>query len=551
MLADRLRRPGTPGAGTPGPAARGRDRVQRMLAEVPATARRNWLFSLVLGLAAIPRIVTMLGFQPAMLFKLDSYDYLWNAVHLAPNLVNPSGYSLLLWLLRPFHSLWLIAGLQHLGGLAAAMMVYATLRRLGVREWIATLAAVPLLFTATELLLEQLIMADFLALLLMIAGFAVLLRRRKPSAGRAAVAGLLMGASSIVRPTTLPLILLMGIYLLIRRADWRKPAALVLAGAVPVLGYMAWFAAANGSFNITNSNGLFLWSRTMSFANCSVIKPSADLQALCPQRQPMLAAAPAAGSLRPQPKRFLWDHRAWMWQGTRSAGIVPDSAAFTAANNQRALRFAVRAIEAQPGAYAHVVAGDISKLFVKRIGFIFPAVSQPTSGLTGANQRYALAALRGYLGSTAGVAHDLGSHFGEHIAEPWAKIIDVYQNAAFLPGPLLALIMITGLGGLAVPHRRSAAAALLWLSAVVVVVLPVAEHEYNYRYALPAVPLAGMAAALAFRSRPAIGLAGDDTAPLEAAPDSAVPPEAAAPDSAAAPDAKPGSTDVPDPAKMD
>ena len=43
--------------------------------------------------------------------------------------------------------------------------------------------------------------------------------------------------------------------------------------ALPVLGYMAWFATAFGSFNLTNSNGLFLWSRTMSFANCAVIFP--------------------------------------------------------------------------------------------------------------------------------------------------------------------------------------------------------------------------------------------------------------------------------------
>jgi len=35
----------------------------------------------------------------------------------------------------------------------------------------------------------------------------------------------------------------------------------------------------------------------------------------------------------------------------------------------------------------------------------------------------------------------------------------------------------------------------------VTVVLPIAEHEYTYRYVIPAVPLACMAAALAFADR--------------------------------------------------
>ena len=51
------------------------------------------------------------------------------------------------------------------------------LRRWGVRSWIATLAALPVLFGPAQLMLEQLVMADMLALLLMMAAFAVLLLR--------------------------------------------------------------------------------------------------------------------------------------------------------------------------------------------------------------------------------------------------------------------------------------------------------------------------------------------------------------------------------------
>src|SRR6266702_3429171 len=73
-----------------------------------------------------------------------------------------------------------------------------------------------------------------------------------------------------------------------------------------VLAYMSWFAAVDGAFNLTNSNGLFLWSRTMSFASCATIKPPPDLAALCPARQPGAMAQPVA-SKRLLPKQYLWD----------------------------------------------------------------------------------------------------------------------------------------------------------------------------------------------------------------------------------------------------
>jgi len=508
-----------PHAGTR--AGRSAGRLRAWLAGLPGLVRRHRLFSAALGLSVVPRVIVMLGFQPAILFKLDSYDYLWDASHLRPNPVNPSGYTLFLWLLRPLHSLTLIAALQHLAGLAVAVMMYAVLRRFGVRAWIATLACAPVLFDPAQFLLEQLIMADLLALALMVAALAVLLVRDPPSAARSAAAGLLMGGSAVVRPTTLPLIAVMAVYLLVKRAGWRRVLAVLAAGALPVVAYMSWFAAVYGSFNLTNSNGLFLWSRTMSFANCATIKPPAGLLALCPDRQP---GEPAAGRLLP--KQYLWDHSAWLWKSPAAAtGIVPDTAAFTAVNNARALRFAVSAIEAQPLGYARAVASDVATPFVSDGGFPFPGAQPALSSLGASNRRYALAAVRAYTGSTAGIGPYLGHHLGTRLDEPYAHLIRGYQSVIFLPGPLFALIALTGLAGILIPRRRSAAAVLLWACAVVTVVLPIAEHEYTYRYVLPAVPLACMAAALAFADRRALAAGGEEGAEPGApagAPDPAV-----------------------------
>src|ERR1022692_3418154 len=326
-------RPGQPADGSqPGQPQGGRAR--RLPATLAGLAGRHRLFCVALGLGVVPRIVAMLGYQPAILFRLDTYDYLWDAVHVRPNPVNPSGYSLLLLVLRPFHSLALIAGIQQLAGLGIAVAVYAVLRHWGVRSWIATLAAAPVLFSPAQLLLEQLVMADIVALLLMVSAFAVLLTRDAPSARRVAVAGLLMGVSVLVRPTALPLIPAMAVYLLCRRASWRRVGAVLAGGAVPIVVYLAWFASVYGSFNLTNSNGLFLWTRTMSFANCAVIKPPADLQALCPNRQPGYLNQQVAAN-RPLPKRYLWDHLAWQWQPP-TPGLVPDTSLAMAAADARA-----------------------------------------------------------------------------------------------------------------------------------------------------------------------------------------------------------------------
>ena len=459
--------------------------------------RRHWIFASALAVAVLPRLVAMIGFQPAVLFQLDSYDYLWGAVHVSPNVVNPSGYSLFLWLLRPFHSIVLIVFLQHLLGLGIATMVYALTRRYGLPAWGATLAAAPVLFDPAQILVEQFVMADLLAMALMVGALAILLLRTPPSMWQVITAGLMTGASVTFRPTTLPLVLLVPVFLLLRRAGWRRAGASLLAGVIPVVGYMSWFAAAHGSFNMTDSNGMFLWSRTMSFANCAVIKPPADLRALCPDAQPGYLAQPDP-SRRLQPKRYLWSHSTWPWR-QEPAGFVPDTAAFTQANNDRALRFAIMAIEAQPFSYIGVVAKDSAKPLVSTNNLRFPTVQPHISAPVQANRRYEIASVRDYMGSAQGAAGNLRDAYGTRLKSPYVSLMNAYQHVVFLPGPVFALIMLTGLAGLIVRQRRTTVAALLWVSAAAMIVLPIAEHEYTYRYVLPAVPLACIAAAIALR----------------------------------------------------
>jgi hypothetical protein len=483
---------------TAGPIAlRARPELQPTLDRLRSRVLAHPFFVIAMVLAIVPRVFAMLGYQTAVLFRLDTFDYLWGAVHVSPNPINPSGYSLFLWLLRPAHSLVLIAGLQHLMGLGVAVMVYVILQRHGVADWLATVATLPVLFDPGQLMLEQLIMSDMLGMFLLMASLTVLLVRRMPSVPRAAIAGALMALSALVRPTVLPLIILIPLFLLARRG-WRQAAAALLAGIVPLVAYGLWFNAVWGTFGLTNSDGLFLWSRTMTFAQCSVINPPPSLQPLCPSAQPgRLGTAPL--SKRPTPTYYLWNHDAWMWRDSRPA-FAPDEGAFTAHNNQLGRDFGIRAIEAQPLGYFSSVWHGVLTALSGHYPLRFPK-RQPNLQLRGSDYTYALGAVKAYTGSTQGVGPYLGWRYGTRMVAPFSYLVGLYQRIIYLPGPVFVAILVVGLAGLLIPKRRSSVAVLLWLSAVVLIVVPVAEHEFDPRYLIPAVPLGCMAAALAFRDR--------------------------------------------------
>jgi hypothetical protein len=74
-----------------------------------------------------------------------------------------------------------------------------------------------------------------------------------------------------------------------------------------------------------------------------------------------------------------------------------------------------------------------------------------------------------------------------------------YQKAARLPGTALLVILLVP-PALAITRRgRDPKWLVPWSAAVLLLVTPAAVAEFDYRYVLPAVPLACLAAALAGR----------------------------------------------------
>jgi hypothetical protein len=518
--------PGEPGGpGQAGPGRRGRlpwpgpSRWLRRLPARLATAhpfaararlgpgwRRHRLFVIVAAIALLPRVLAALAFRPA-LFTADSFGYLLEGVHPALGQTRPAGYPVLLWLLAPFHSLLLVTTVQHLMGVATAAIGYAVLRHWGLPAWAATAAAAPTLFDSRQIMLESAIWPDTLFGLLALGAVALLLTRRTPAVWQCAAAGLLLAWCALVRGNGPAIMAPVLAFLLIRRVGWRAVTATAAAFALPVLGYMTIFYSHYGTFNTTSSDGFFLWSRTQSFANCAVIKPPADLRPLCPGQQSPHPTAPAwsvsALLHEPSPAQYLWQPQVW-WRHDAQPGI-------NARNNTLAMQFALAAVRAQPGAYAATVAKEVLLTFLATDR----ATTFRTMHFTAQPDVRVLPPY--YLRDLQLYAHT-GSN--SHPVQPYAYFLELYQLPVYFPGIVFLLVVAAGLAGVARRWRQwGGPAALPWAAAALGIVIPVALHEYHYRYAITAVPLACVAAGLAW-SRAAAPL-GRAAVPAGAARDRA------------------------------
>ncbi len=455
--------------------------------------RRHWLFGLVLACAVALRVLAMLAFRPIMWFGGDSASYLATGLRLIPDPSRVGGYGFMLWVLRPLHSLALVAAVQHLMGIVIGVLIYLLARRHGLPAWGATLAAVPVLFDAYELQLEADAVPDIpFGLLVMIALYLLL---RSPGERRPACvipAAFLLGVSAIIWPVGLALLAILFAVLLaglvIRRAGVLAVAAAILAGAVPVAGYAAWFDLHEHQFSLTRSDGVFLWARTMSFANCAVIRPPADERTLCP---------PSGREWTPRIASSLY-----VWSGASPLLRMPGGR-FSARTNALALDFALRAIAAQPGGYATAVGHDFA------LSFAWNRPVHPDAGIvdryqfSDATTAWVPATMRTPGGGTVAgdqAAYDAGPPAPTRAVQPFASWLVSYQRYAYLPGTLLGVILFGSLVVMIV--RRRALGGLPWAFAVTILLVPPLIVDFDLRYLMPAVPVACLAAALAFAPRP-------------------------------------------------
>jgi hypothetical protein len=451
--------------------------------------RRHKTFTAVLAGGAFLRMIAMLGYRPASWFN-DSFDYLHVAMAPYPHPIRPDGYSFFLWALKPFHSFALVVGLQHLMGLAGAVMIYALLRkRFGLPGWGAALATVPLLYDAYQIQLEHLILSDVMFEFLLVSVVTVLLWHGTALTWKVGGAvGLLLGLMTLTRTVGEPVLLAVVVYLLIRRLNWRVLVATVALCALPLGAYAGWFWAWYGKPGMTTSSGVFLYARVTEFADCNKMKPPVSEYPLC--KDSRTSHTPLTFS-----QDAIWDRNSPFHR-------IP-AQRFTDYQNQLAGDYAKRAIMTQPLDYARVVAKDFLYTF-RWHRSVFPDKATYQMYQFG-KKSAALPSWRMSRDRTASSeahAYEDGNA-RTRIIDPYAKVIRTYQEGVRLPGTLLGGILIVGLAGLVPMWRRWGGEALLpWITATGLLLVPPATAEFDYRYVLPTVPLACLAAAITFSREP-------------------------------------------------
>jgi dolichyl-phosphate-mannose-protein mannosyltransferase len=483
----------------------------QMVSALRALAAENKLFSWALGAGAFLRLLTVLGYPGALWFAGDSYVYLGAALRPQPDLSKSTGYSLFLRLLLPFHSLTLVAVLQHLMGLAVAVMIYALLRHFGVSKLWSTVASLPVLLDGYVIENEHLIMAESLFTCLLMVAMLLILWRRQVAWWAALIAGLLVGYAVDVRTEGAVVLVLFPLFLLIRgwrtMRGWLAVVFMAVGCVIPVGAYAAWFHQHTGHYGMTMSTGYYLWGRVSSFADCSAIKPTGEQATVCP-REPF--------SERTPPGNFVW-HAPEVHQDMNSIGgpVSP-------AGNKLLTDFAIRAVVAQPFGYAKTVVKDVM------LSFGFPRIAYPGPGTVSYynfhlhyNESYLPPNLPHHEWIQGGTAAQDWMSYGHQapgrVLKVFAFPVVAYQRLVFTYGPLFAVILLMGLGGVLALRRPLRPAReflrprpfplrwqlrgtpmLPWITALALLITPIAVADFDYRYLLPVLPFACVAAGLAF-----------------------------------------------------
>jgi hypothetical protein len=460
-------------------------RIRRVVAD-------NKLFAVFLVPALLLRVDAELGYRWWVYFN-DSFDYITTAVTGVTDPVRVSGYSMFLRVLLPLHSFALVTVLQHLMGLLVGVMIYALAKkRFGAPRWLAVAMSAPVLYDGFEIQLEHQILSDTMFLFIAMVAATVLLWAPRPSWWRCGLAALLVGVSVTVRSTGLPLIPVFVVYLVIalfpRARNWRgwRPlvaglAAFCVATAAPVLAYEALYDHQHGQFNMNTSTGVFLYSRVMTFAECSKMNLSGDpeLLSLCTTVPP---------DQRPIAQAYIWT------PATPLDRFPPTK--FSTVPNSLAQQFAIKAIEAQPADYARATFDDTWRSFAWSRS-VFPNGATYDEYLFGYHPLQVPASPVGRYPDTA--TDYLRGDPLTKIVNPYAALIRTYQRYVWLPGTVYGLILLAGLAGIGWRWRRGGREAFLpWAASLALIVTPAATAEFDYRYVTTAVPFGCLALALAF-----------------------------------------------------
>ena len=465
-----------------------------------ALLRRHWLAAVLLAAGLVLRVLAQVAYRP-VLFYIDTTRYLYND---APGM-DPVGYKGPLRAILAVANFDTVAAVQHLLGLAMAVVLYLLLLRRGSPRWLAALAMAPLLLDAYQIQIEQTLMPDTWFEALIVAGLAILLWRPAPGWRAVAAGGLVLGTSAIFAQVGEALLPPAVIYLLALGGGWRRAlgraAALCVAFALPILAYCTVNYLATGNFFLSHTGVTSVYGRMAAAADCATLRLPPDRAEDVPHQGTSRPSAPTSSSsacrspIRPYYAGLPRDH---------VDSLITD--------------FNHRVLTQQPLRVLRAYLRDVVRPFALTRDGSPGSRPSPAGSSRRPTRTIAPHASRQVIDSSV----DRYGGGRPAVWVPAATFLRAYQlHGGYTPGPLFALCVLAGLAGSASllvrrragPAAREPALACLLLFASGVSVLLVSDvFEFSWRYLLPALVTLVPAGALgigivirAARARPVPG----------------------------------------------
>jgi hypothetical protein len=475
-------------------------RSQTARAHLAASAlRRHWLAAALLAAGLVLRVLAQFAYRP-VLFYIDTTRYLYND---APGM-DPVGYKGPLRVILAVANFNAVAAVQHLLGLALAVLLYVLLLRRGTPRWLAALAMAPLLLDAYQVQIEQTLMPDIWFEALIVAGLAILLWRPAPGWRAVVAGGVVLGTSAIFAQVGEALLPAAVIYLLALGGGWRRAlgraAAVCAAFAVPILAYCAVNYLAAGDFFLSHTGVTSAYGRMAAATDCATLRLPADEQKMCPSRAQQALGPDFLDFDKGSPIRPYYD------------GLERDHV------NSLITDFNHRVLTQQPLRVLRAYLRDVVRPF---------ALTRDGSPGVTAISRWQFQTSYPYFAPHASrqVIDSSVDRFGGGRPAVWipaATFLRAYQlHGGYTPGPLFALCVLAGLIGSASllvrrrtnPDGREPALACLLMFASGVSVLLVSDvFEFSWRYLLPTlvtlVPAGALGIAIVIRAAQARRAAG-------------------------------------------
>jgi hypothetical protein len=442
----------------------------------------------ILVAGAALRLVFVFAWQPAFMGWPDAASYIdVSQGPLFSNALRPAGYPLFLHMLHLVApSLALVIALQHLLGLATAVLLYLTVGRSGAPPAWGLLPAAVVALGADGVFLEHAAVSESLFMFLVAA--ALYCGVRSLDGERLvwpAACGLLLAFAASVRVVAVPLFAVFALWMLIApAASFKRRLVLTGAGALAMLAVMGPYYAAEqhqtGRVGLSRNGIWNLYGRVAPFADCHKFTPPPPTQLLC--------------ETTPRSERPLTYQYTFNWYYSPAVRYFDNPHVATAAETDDVAAFAWSVIWGQPLDYATEVGAGLLR-------YVAPNSFEGYGGGPSYDDLVHGKILFNRMFQKEGLAVARAKHYTDaghfKVRRGLLGALRRYESVTRIEGVLFVLLALLSLAGpLLARGRARRAAALCALTAWTLMVVPVATVEFSARTAVPGFGALGAAAAV-------------------------------------------------------